>query len=535
MGNNVVKSILVAVLLIVLSFSVGVSAAEDAKGAGMIIAACCALFAVMWMKEKIWLALFYLPVLVCFGVYTPIFPAQVSTYVVAIVVMVPLLLNKKRGRVQFEWRSLPAIDIPFFLFIAIIAYSLYRFPVLPKSVTNVIGISLDYSGGADYLWGGLALLAYLVYSVIPIEMKVLEKHVNYIIKIAFVIALVLAFSSYIFRPAPTSTQASEITVMESRFNYFLAPGKVAVLYLIGTKSLRDIFSSMRYFVALMAACIGVLVSGSRGHVAALVLQGWLLMFLRREASYLVTLLLIGYGGMFFLSEADMMNKLPFGLQRISRELPGIKMEGVAADSAAHSTLMRDKLAEVGFDPNSGYIKDYVWGDGLAIDYEQLMRLQSAPSMVEGNVIQQFIARNALHKCGWHNGLLNIIHPLGYVGLAAVIWLSSVTFIYVYIVLRAYVNHPVYPLLVITMSIVIEWMLHLYARLGAGGLSSVFNVFFISTIMAKVFYCEGVKHGLIVPMLKRKSYIPLAVQERRHEEHDLPEYPLPRKLKKTLSK
>lgn len=535
MGNNVVKSILVAVLLIVLSFSVGVSAAEDAKGAGMIIAACCALFALLWLKEKIWLVLFYIPVLICFGFDLPMLSSQSGTYVVAIVVMCSLALHKMRGRIRFERRSLPSMDIPFFVLLVLLAYSLYRFPVLPKSITGIIGINLDYSGGADYLWAFLALLGYLVYSVIPIDMKVLGRHVNYIVKVAFVVGIIVAVKSYVYKSAPANIHEAEMSATQMRFTYFRNIGAATVLYVIGTKRVARIFTSARSLVMLMAGCVGVLLSGSRGTTAVLLIQGLFLMFIRREASYLATLLLTIYGGIFLIAGAGQLEQLPYGIQRIAYALPGIEVRSNAGESAKHSTLMRDKLEKLGFDPNSGFIKDYVWGDGIGREHAQMMRVRWSGSKVANTKEKDFLLRNAMQKSSWHNGLLNIIHPLGYTGLATIIWLSSVTFIYVYIVLRAYINHPVYPLLVITMPIVIEWMLHLYARLGAGGLSSVFNAFFISTIMAKVFYCEGVKHGLIVPMLKRKSYIPLAVQERRHEEHDLPEYPLPRKLKKTLSK
>lgn len=535
MGNNVVKSIFIAALLVLLSFSVGISAAEDVKGAGMIIAVCCVLFAVLWMQDKIWLALFYVPVLVWFGFCATVFGSLPFTYVVAIGVMCALILHKMRGRVRFEWRSLPNIDIPFFVLVALVAYSLYRFPVLPKSITSVIGINLEYSGGGDYLRCFLALLGYLVYSVTPIDLKVLGKHVKYIVKIAFVVGIIVAISSYIFRSSPGSMHEEEMSAMESRFHYFSQIGMATVLYLIGTKRFREIFTSIRYIVALLAACVGVLLSGSRGSTATLLIQGLFLMFIRREAAYLLGVLVAAYGMVFVVVGAGMMDHLPYGIQRISKELPGIELKGEAIQSAEHSTKMRDELERLGFDPSSGYIKNYVWGDGIATEYAQMMRVKWLSSGETKRSLAAFLQRNAMQKSSWHHGMLNIIHPIGYVGLAVVMWLSAVTFIYVYIVLRAYINHPVYPLLVVILPSVIYWLLNIYARLGSGGLAFVFNYSMMAVIMTKVFYCEGVKNGLIVPVMKRKSYIPLAVQERQHEENDLPEYPLPRKLKKTLSK
>lgn len=533
MGNNVVKSILVAVLLVVLSFTVGVSAADDAKGAATIIMAICGAFVFLWMGKNLWLLLFYVPILVTAGFALPVFVYHLTTYVIAICVFFALLLQRIRGEVRFVWRSLPALDIPFFVLMALVAYALYRFPVLPKSITSVIGIDMELSGGREYLWALIASLGYLVYSAIPVDIAKLEKHVKYIIILGFILASLYTVRGMIaFSGKSVGSMGADATLTNSRVTVFSGISMMIWNYIFGTQKIGQICTSVRSVILVAMAGVGILLTGTRGVFAMSVMSVALLLVIKRQFLSLIIIAVVGYGSCLMLFYSGTVYMLPYGVQRVMSEVPGVELSGAAAESAKGSSRGRDLLEQAGFDPNSGYIKDYVWGDGFGFDHAQVMRLQYGTNRLgkHDEAMQlQYMNRT------WHYGLLYIINALGYVGLAVIIWLSTVTFWFIVITLRKYDNHKLSPLLVLILANIPHWLINLYFRAGSGDFISTCAAYLMMTIFAKFFYCEGVKMGLIEPLLKRKSYVPMTVRDRQHEDAETPEYPLPKKLKKLLNK
>lgn len=527
MGNNVVKSILVAALLIVLSFSVGVTAAEDAKGAGMIIAASCALVAALCVGKKAWLLLLFLP----YHAFSPVWgvsflPTQILTYAVAFLVLLYWLSLKIIGNVNFEWKSMPVFDVLFISLIIVGLYAFYRHPVSIGTLNQIMGTETQYVGGTIYYLMFIALLGYIAYSVIPMPLQKMEKYVKSIVWFVFICAIIYTIRKLLKGNDNLEgfSDTEDRSVMSARISAYLALSIIIMMYVYGSKKIGEILKSPKYIILMFFAASGVMVAGSRGQMARVLCMMLPLALMKGEFKIFVLLGGFGLSALFVASDADVLRYAPYGLQRVASAIPSLKVDSLVRRRAQGSLDTRFRLWDIALDHRTGYIKNYVWGDGFGMDRKQLSRTVTVETSIE---------KTLMSTGEWHSGPISMIHRLGYVGFS----ITTCIFLYMlpiaYRTMKAYQRHPLFPAVILIIPHVYGHVWYMY------GAVADFRYFFQAAtgplFMLKVFYCEGIKNGIIKPLFARSSYVPLAIQERQYEEPGVPEYPLPRKLKALQNK
>ena len=526
MGNNVVKSVLVAVLLIVLSFTVGVAAADDVKGATVLIAGVCALAVVLSVGEKAWLALLFMPY------YSMINPIPISgvdgatlNNCVAILVACYWCTLRVQGKVRFEWKSLPGLDIFFFLLVALMIVAFYRRPVSVNVIEGLLGMDSEFIGGKAYMFCLISALGYIAYSVVPTPLEKMEKYVKPIIWMSVALGILTVAITFVRRGSLVINVDGDGMSERARDTAYILFSWFIVLYVYGTKKITTILTSARYLFLLLVGFLGTMLSGFRSRIAILVFMLIPISAVKRELMWFVCCAILGYAAIMVGSAAGVLTKLPFGVQRVLSVVPNVQIDANARLSAEGSTEARMITWEYALDERTGAIKNYVWGDGYGMDKEQHRRLNYVD---EGVTVKGLIRTSQ-----WHSGPISMIQRLGYVGLIIVFFMMLYLMWFAYRLMVAYRHHSLFPIIVVIVP-------HLYGDfVSLFGVISDYEYIFarasLRIVVFKMFYCEGVKAGIIAPVLRRKSYIPMAVQERRNEELDLPEYPLPRKLKKLQNK
>lgn len=527
MGNNVVKSILVAALLIVLSFSVGVTAAEDAKGAGMIIAASCALVAALCVGKKAWLLLLFLPYYSHVPVLPVAFlPAHILTFAVAFLVLLYWLSLKIIGNVNFEWKSMPVFDVLFISLIMLGVYAFYRYPSSIGLLHEILGVDTENIGGKGYVFIFFSILGYIAYSVIPMPLKKMEKYVKHILWFAFICAILCTIRVTLRGNdnIEAFSDTADRSMLSARMSYFLRLSLIIFLYVYGTKTIGEILKSPKYIFLMLVAACGVFLAGARGQMARLLCMLLPLALLKREFWFFVLMGGVGLGALFAASEAGILKSAPYGFQRVASAIPELKVNPEIRRRAQGSLNTRFRIWDVAMDHRTGYIKDYVWGDGFSMNKKQLRRLTAFET-------QQEVGLSVTGE--WHSGPIAMIHRLGYVGLSITTCIFLYMMVMAYRTMKAYRRHPLFPIVVLVLPHVYGDIWYMYGAIAD------FRYFFsfatANLFMLKVFYCEGIKNGIIKPLFARSSYVPLAIQERQYEEPGVPEYPLSRKLKALQNK
>lgn len=139
--------------------------------------------------------------------------------------------------------------------------------------------------------------------------------------------------------------------------------------------------------------------------------------------------LTAWGALVYVSheDEDIFNELPFGIQRAMTVLPGVKLSNKIEKEAEGSSDWRLEMWEWALDPSTGYIKDYVWGDGFGLSsYREKLRTTAVALRTIQNDNKLFAARGA-----WHNGAIHLVHRTGYVGLSIVYIWALVAIAYMY--------------------------------------------------------------------------------------------------------
>lgn len=519
MGSSIIKSVLVAVLLVLLSFSIGVSAAEDAKTSVLIIGAICGIVAMLCIGVKSWLLLIVIPILICYTpVSLPFLPAQTASYVTAIMVLVYWGTLRVQKRVRFVWRSVPSWDVVFFILVGLMLYAFYRCPVSINLLQGILGIRVEMVGGTAYYNMVLAIGAYIAYSVIPVSLKELEKWQKWILRIVWVLLIVSVVMS-VLMGAGSSMQESRVTNYQSVSIFLL-------LYVYGTQAVSRILTSVRSLFLLLAGCFGLAITGFRSAIAHAMVMLFVVAWVKREIIYFVVAGILGCGIVMVASEAGVLLGLPHGVQRVLSVFPGIKIDEGIALGAKGSSEVRYEAWEMAMDERTRLINDYVWGDGFGMPAAHHERLKYYNSRLSDEALD--MKQVLVDTRNWHSGPISMIHELGYIGLGMAALFFSVGGYIAFVVMKSYRHHKLWPLVVIIVP-------HLYGEIYRSffvcrEFESLFADSAAWYFLIKVFYCEGVKNGIIVPLSRRVSYVPLTVQERRETEADMPEYPLPRKLK-----
>ncbi len=498
MQNSIVRNILVAVLLIVFCYMVGSAVAEDYKMSAVMIAALVGVVFMLIMGTRSWVLLFYLPALITLLPLRGGLALMPDEFYICPLIFGYYILLWTLGYVKFCWRPLVVIDLLVLLVMAIMVASYIRRPVS----VNVLGLDYDQIGGREYVVLVLGLIYYLAISCIPMDGKKLPRVMNWAVALTVVAHIIAAFTHRSAEFAGVLASQTE----SIRFSAFYSMGRIGILAIFAYYSLSSIFTRPLLLLGLAVSSAGILLSGTRAGAVDSMVNVLTISFIKRQMVPLVGLGIAVYSLLFVLGGVGALSSLPMGMQRIMAEVPGVKVSHRAVRNGEGTWNWRLELWERAWDPRTGYIKDYVWGDGFGYSVTKFQRGQRAA--MRGELRESSV--DGFAGVGlWHNGVISTVHRLGYVGLGALSLLLIISSVYVVKICCMLRGTPLFcPVLFYTVVIVARIPEYCW---GAHGPDYVFEGIGPLAII-KLAYHEARKMGIELVWFRRQRYEPLMIQQ-----------------------
>ncbi len=208
----------------------------------------------------------------------------------------------------------------------------------------------------------------------------------------------------------------------------------------------------------------------------------------------------------------MLDNLPHGIQRSLAILPGVEVSDEAARDAQSSNTWRYELWGLALDRRSGYIKDYIWGDGFGISKHMVER-EHTHSWRSGYVREasqvSYYAENGV----WHLSLIIWIHRLGIVGaFVFLIWLVA-SLLMLFRVAPVLLTKKGSLFLLVAVS---NFFPSFIIILVSAGSSQLIFPYYSTVALIKVTYSLLVKEGSVPPLFSRRVYVPLLIREQEEE-------------------
>lgn len=510
MGNNAVKTIVLLMVLVVLSFMIGAQVSDSMKnsfGAFAIIGAIIGGSFLIYMGQRVWQLLFILPpfieLLPLPRLGHAIAQCGIAPFYVAAVVMVYWIILCALGRVRIRWRWAAVLDIPFWVFVGFLVVAYIRFPV----ALNVMGLDYDAVGGEEVVLLFFVLFHYACFSMIPITKQELEKVLPLAFKLFFV-AQVLLFGRYmVLGGMPALEAGSETGGKVSRFFMLYPAGSTLFFWMYSKYPVGRIVTSFRCWMISLFGMVAAFSTGQRQNLALLATGIAFIAAVKREILVLIGALAVAYVGVMFLSEMDLLTHTSGNVQRVLMSVPGVKVDADIEFGAKGTMETRRKLREYALNPHTGVIKDYVWGDGFAVSRSYLERNKVAAMRGTGGDTNDMDSMTVTRN--FHNGALHTLSRIGYVGLAwcgvmgIIAWCVSIQ------VLRAWLRTDTYPYIVVG---IINMPIILLTYTYANYVTKHFMFSLQSYFFLKLCYCIARENGLLRPLFLQQSYVPLMIQE-----------------------
>lgn len=504
MNATAIRNVVVAIVLILFCILIGSYAAEDKSVSVFMVAGILGFIFMVVLGRRAWVLLYLLPPVVGF---LPLGILQMlpAGFLVAGFVLAYWTLMWIMGYVQFKWRALPALDA---IVLTLFLYYLLTYYWHPVSV-NELGIDAEYVGGKEYVWCLLAIVYYVTLSSIPCSYDALYGVLR---KTMYLVVGVTVFGavSGLFGMVSEGSLGEEAG--NSRFSLFSELGLVVFLIAYSRKTFHEIMASPKYLAIMLFCCVAVVISGWREKLVMFGAMGLALCYIKREIAYVVFFGIAAYGTLLYLSEEKVVEEhFPYGMQRTLSIFPGVRIKEEIQLGTEDSSEWRKVMWRWALDPRTGYIKDYIWGDGFGQAVTDLNRYNV--SLMRGSARfgdQEYFAASGT----WHNGPILAIHRTGIVGLA----LITITFLYgaflIVRVCRAYRGTPMFTVAVLFTCRFFGDIAHFYV--SAGQITHFFHDF-VYLALAKVLYCVGREEGIIVPVFSKGRYNPMLIAEQRRNE------------------
>lgn len=501
MGGNAVKTIVLLMVLVVLSFLIGAQVSDGIKesfGAFAVVAGVGLLFVMLWLGTNSWKLLYWLPPILSL----PYINLLYASFLVAGGVLVYWAVMRIMGYVRFTWHGYLLLDgIVLLLFLYMVA-SYYRNPV----VIRFIDIDYEYVGGQSYMVAIGALVYYVTLSCIPVKYDELQKT----LKIAFIIAFGCAlFSAFYGVLNPSAVYAAGEgdagdVFAHGRFSFFSGVGAMLAIWVYTRYRIGTLLTSLQKIILLILGVSGVMISGWRSRFAIFTISIVWVAYIKREIGVTLVCAALGYGGLFFLGHCNVLADAPYGLQRVVTVFPGVKVSAGASYDTRQSSKVRKEAWKMALDPHTGLIKDYLLGDGFQQSRKYLERQQTA--FMRGSLRSyNFLAEGSL----WHNGYVTFLQRIGIVGIVIqqlmfciAIWmLCRIGSAIIHTPQAPYVLQPMMAMLPVG---VMSWYL----------VNTVEDIFlsFVSIALAKLCYVLLMREGILRPASHTGRYMPLMIQE-----------------------
>lgn len=502
-----IRSTIVGIVLVVLSFLIGTEAAERGANAMIIVAAIVSFLFLMYLGRSAWWTLFLLPPLIGMlplGIVQRL-PLE-YTLAVPICAYWGIMCLVRKAR--FEWRSVWWFDLATLILFGYFAFTYLRHPV---SVNVLSQGEAKTVGGKDYIMACFALAYYIVISSIPYKWEPLKK----VLKILMYCTLFFAFFFFaldVLRGRTNIAAMNEAAETE-RMGGYAGLGGPLFTYLLSRYKITELVFSVRNAFLCLISVVAVLMGGFREALLDMVSATMAAAFFRKQFLFFLSVCAAVYGILVYCGTQDLTESWPFGVQRVASMFPGVKVSKAAKDSAEGSAEWRVVMWRWAMDPRTGYIKDYVWGDGYGQDMAKLRRWWTG--VQRGTVTfgeQEYFAETGT----WHSGPISTIHRTGYVGLGVVtFWLLTGLALVLFIGRRIANMKDSTALYYIILSFPGHITLF---YISARSYASTF-VALKFAVMAKVAYVEALRAGEIAPFRWRHHYTPMTLQQIEQEAAD----------------
>lgn len=499
--GGVLKNIIIVILLAVLAFIAGSLAADGAQAAlvpAVIVLGC---FLLIYLGKNCWWLVFLAPPLMSFLDLSFLHGLPIS-FLLCGVILAYWLLMFTMGYVKLTWHGVIWMDIMTAIFVAYFLFGYVRHPVSLGVARDITDADAGFTGGKEYVWCLAATLAYVTVSVIPSNLASLFKVFKYLFILGCILAIIMTARRFII--------GGGYAVMERAYETRSAPlgaiGGQIYYYMLAKLPLVAMLLSPWKLAILFAATFAVLMGGGREGFAEKGGYALSCVIIHRNLALMCVLLAAGYGTLLYLSSEKMLYHFPHGVQRVLTVVPGLDVEEGIKKGASHSWQWRVEMWEQALEPTSGYIKDYVWGDGFGQDIKQLRLTTIAMNRGEmGGGDQRFFMETGT----WHSGIITSIHRTGYVGLVLnILW----SLFAIFMVFRVGFNlkrlkdseFAFMPIFALPTGLLVFY--------GSAGTYPYYFGFFYTAAVAKVLYRLALKEGIMGNLFTRTVYVPLMLQQ-----------------------
>lgn len=418
MGGGAVKTIVMLLVLVVLSFVIGAQVSDgllDSVGAFLVIGGVVAGFSLLLLGKNGWYLVFLLSPI--FGLVPhKLFVGSMSAYFLGAILLFHGGIQSFFMRIQrMRWNSLLSFDLLFVIIIGYMCVSYYRYPAL----INMMGDDVEYVGGEVYLHALGALMYFLFLSTLAVSSQELEKVVRWAFWVgvgASIAQLLLSIATgNIYWGGATEADGA---FGESRLILFTPLSRKALVFLYASRPVMALLASPLCMGGMLLALVGLSLSGSRGYLVDMVIRIMGMALIKREIGALCAMGVALWMMLFVLGSQGALGNLPYTAQRMIAIVPGVEARSDVLKDTQGSSDVRIIAWKMAFDTHAGYIRDYIWGDGFQRETKELRRTEVAEKrgfrlrigMEEGN--------DTLARTGnWHNGFISTMHHLGLVGCA----------------------------------------------------------------------------------------------------------------------
>ncbi len=490
--------------LVVLCFLVGTIGAEDVKTSLVVIAAFVGVFAMLYMGSRCWCLIFILPPL-CELLPTYLFRGVSPMGMIGAGVFVYWISLWLLGNVKMRWRAMPIMD---FLVLILMIYMVATYIRRPVAIL-ALGLDYDLIGGSEYIYSIFSALLYVALSSMCVPSESLIKVIRWTPILFIAAQAAQACMVLIGLKGENYAQFAGAgdSIMTGRYITLMYVGVFGIRYIYSFFSLKKILFSPLLCVGMGGFLICIMLSGFRSKMLLLSMEILGMAYLKKELTVIMATALCAYMGVLLLSATGGIQGLPFGVQRCLWILPGVSISKNAAESAEGTVDWRQELWSLALDPRTGYIKDYVWGDGIGTSIKVANR--DSVSWKRGVIKNGSIDFNA-RSGSWHSGWLTIVNRIGYVGL------SMVAAIYLYgCIMMFHAGRSLYgtglfaPFLFYVAPITMECLDFFSFQ---GSVRYFFGKPMEVIIMLKLMYCIAREQGWLKPVFEKKKYIPQMIQE-----------------------
>ena len=501
MQGNGFRGIIIGIILVVLCFVVGAQAADSAVSSLAIVVAICGLFGMLVFGSKSWMLIFLLPPLLELLPLPPSIARIPKEFYAAGLVLAYWIVLWGMGHVKMRWRALGLMDLIVLLLSCIMVAAYIRRPV----AVMFLGMENDNIGGYEYVQFVMGLICYIAFSVIPMPLKQLTRVLN----ISVIVKLCVTFVLLIL--VVTGVRGAAVDVAEAvsssggRLYGIHRYGSPFCIAIFSYFSLRSILINPILMLGSAFSVVVVLLAGSRNYFGTMALTVGALCVIKRETLIAMCIGAFAYIMLLVFSLGGALNDLPVSVQRICAMLPGVQVSSHAQKDGNTTWEWREELWELAWDKRTGYIKDYVFGDGYGQSLSSMERRHRSlmrGDYVYGQDLDEFAVAGQ-----WHHGVITAIHRIGYVGLSVVVSLIVVSLYYLFVVCAAWRGSTLFkPLMFYVVSISVLPLTFVW-----GG-SAELSLHFAQFAIIKMAYCMAREQGRLKPLFQRHKYQPLMIQE-----------------------